>query len=120
MAHAAITEHFAASFRARRQAIHHVERQDRRQLLHRPRMITADTGDVRQQTARTRRYTQTCHLRDHFNRLAHDRGVERPLWSSYNFSELIGLSRREEMCALKFELFAHRLLDRCVANYSLL
>ena len=83
-------------------------------------MIASNTGDVCYQTTCSRRHSQTGHLRNHFNRLTHDCRIERTLLSRNNFSELIRFSGRKKMRALKFELFAHGLLDRRIANHRLL
>src|SRR6185503_18745596 len=83
-------------------------------------MISSDTRNVRKQTSRPRRHSQTCHLRDHFDRFTHDRGIQRTLWSGDDFSEVICFRRRKEMSALKFELLAHSLFDRRIAHDCLL
>src|SRR6185503_1007607 len=120
MAHTTVAEHFPASVSTRLQTINHIKRQDRRELLHRKRMLASDTRNVRKQTSRARRHRQTRHLRDHFHAFTDDRGIERTLWSSDDFSELLCLCRRKEMRALEFELFAHSLFDGRVAHDCLL
>src|SRR5688572_28405647 len=83
-------------------------------------MIASDAGNIGNQTSRSGRRRYSSHLRNHVNRLPDDCGVQRTLRSSNDFRELVRFSGRKKMCALEFELFAHRLLDGSVANDSLL
>ncbi len=65
--HAAVMKDFVASRGAALESVFNIERQDRRKLFHRKRIIAAHPGDVRQQTASSRRHADAGHVRDHFN-----------------------------------------------------
>src|SRR5205823_10311843 len=93
VSHAAVAQDFKAPRRTALDSLFDVESQNRRELLHRERMLAPYASDIRQQTARAWWNVQASQLRNYFNRLANDCRIQRALRRGDDFRKLICFRR---------------------------
>src|SRR5947207_12086815 len=83
-------------------------------------MLTPDASDICQQTARAWWNIQASQLRNYFYGFSDDCWIQRALRRGNHFRKLICFRSRQEMSALRFELFAHRPFNRSINDDCLL
>src|SRR5215831_15207191 len=104
VSHAAVMQYLVAARSPALNTVFDIERQNRRQLLHRQREVAPYSADIGDQTARARGHADSRQAGDFFNRFPDDGRIQTPLRSSNYLRELIGFRLAKKISTLQFEL----------------